>query len=359
MKTFTLCTLTSLAICLPLGALGASGDLEREFAIGPGGSLVLEADAGYVEVTTWNEPRVRVVVQNPDNMELEFEESGNRLLVTAEIEGRWSGRRAGFRFQVPAQFNLDLETSGGSIEISDLEGDIDAETSGGSITIGNISNGSVNADTAGGSITIGDVSGDVNADTAGGSITVGQVGGDAELDTAGGSIRAGYVNGTLEADTAGGSIRVEGGQLGVIASTAGGSITVQRSGGPVQAETAGGSISLGKVSGAIRASTSGGSISAELTSLDAGVSGQVDLETAGGDLELTLPATHQASIDASIEVSRRARGDYRIYTDFPLTIQGEDDREVTAEGDINGGGDRIRLRTVNGDIRITRGNPNL
>ncbi|MBT8146605.1 MAG: hypothetical protein KJN90_07105, partial [Gammaproteobacteria bacterium] len=72
------------------------------------------------------------------------------------------------------------------------------------------------------------------------------------------------------------------------------------------------------------------------------------------DIELRIPADHAATVDARIEVSRRARGDYRIYTDFPLSITGQDDREVLGRGDINGGGDRIRIETSNGDIRIMR-----
>ena len=348
--------LTLLTFSLPSAISAATGDLEREFNVGPGGTLVLEADSGSVEVRTWDQPRVHMTVRGADNFEFEFDEQPNRITVIAESTSFFS-RRTGFVFRVPVEFNLDLETMGGSIQVSDLTGNVTVETLGGSITIGNIGNGRVMAETAGGSITIGDVNGDAQAETAGGSITIGQVNGSAELETAGGSIRAGFVTGTISAETAGGSIRLDGAEMGVIASTAGGSITVQRSGGPINAETAGGSITLGPARGAIQASTSGGSVAAELVSLAAGVNGQVEMETAGGDLELKLPADHQASIDASIEVSRRSRGDYRIYTDFPLVISGEDGREVVATGHINGGGDRIRLRTHNGDIRIIRTPP--
>ena len=48
----------------------------------------------------------------------------------------------------------------------------------------------------------------------------------------------------------------------------------------------------------------------------------------------------------------RVGGDYRIYSDFPLVIKGENSNRITGRGDINGGGDLIKLRTMNGDIHI-------
>ena len=138
------------------------------------------------------------------------------------------------------------------------------------------------------------------------------------------------------------------------ADTSGGNITVTQSNGPVRADTSGGNISLGPILGYIEADTSGGSIEAELGNVASGEDAHVDLDSSGGDIELRIPAGHSADVTARIEVSRRSRGDYRIYTDFPLAISGEDDREVIGRGEINGGGDRINIETNNGDIRILR-----
>jgi len=76
------------------------------------------------------------------------------------------------------------------------------------------------------------------------------------------------------------------------------------------------------------------------------------VSTAGGDVTLRLPSNHSADINAQLDVSRRARGDYRIYTDFPLSIQEDDDGDITGSGEINGGGDRIDIETTNSDINI-------
>jgi len=58
-------------------------------------------------------------------------------------------------------------------------------------------------------------------------------------------------------------------------------------------------------------------------------------------------------VDAVLEVSRRGRGDYRIYTDFPLVIE-EDESNIIGRGDINGGGEMVSIRTQNSDINIVR-----
>jgi DUF4097 and DUF4098 domain-containing protein YvlB len=138
----------------------------------------------------------------------------------------------------------------------------------------------------------------------------------------------------------------------IVADTSGGNITITQSNGPVIADTSGGNIRLGPIQGYIEADTSGGSIEAELGNIARGEDAQISLSSSGGDIELRIPASHSADVSATIEVSRRARGDYRIYTDFPLTISGQDGRVILGSGEINGGGDPINIETNNGDIRI-------
>ena len=337
-------------------ALAAEDDLLQEFTVQPGGTLFIDSPSGSIEVSPWDQNVVRVEVRNSRSFDVEFDQNGNNVHVEVDTEGGFRFRRSniGFEVQVPREFNLDLDTGGGSIEVGDVSGDIMADTSGGSISVGNVASGNVSADTSGGSINIGNVGGDVYADTAGGSIRVGETQGSSELDTSGGSIRSGWVWGPLEADTAGGSIRLAGSDQELLAETAGGSITVERSNGPVEVSTAGGSIDIGPVAGPVKAHTSGGSIELVMAAADAGVSSEVELETSGGDIVISIPAAISATVDAQLRVSRRNRGDYGIFTDFPLTIQDDDNGRILGRGDINGGGDRIELRTVNSDIQILR-----
>lgn len=383
--TDTVTLLFALFLFLPVYAQ----DIEQVFDVQPGGRLNILSDAGPITVRTWEQSQVRVRVINPQAYDVSIDQSGNEIRVVADDDRGRS--RIRFEAQVPREFNLELDTGGGAIEVDDLLGNVYADTSGGSITVGRVENGDVvadtsggrieirevvngdvsadtsggrieignvigdvEADTSGGNISIGDVDGNVNADTSGGRISVGAVTGNVSLDTSGGSIEAGYAGGRMTAETSGGNITLEGSDRLLIADTSGGTIRVQRSGGPVEVDTSGGNIYLGPINGYIEADTSGGSIQAELGIIEPGQDAHIDLDSSGGDIELLIPADHGATVSARIEVSRRSRGDYRIYTDFPLAISGQDEREVLGQGDINGGGDRIRIETSNGDIRISR-----
>ena len=389
---------SALALLLALSAshitLAASADsFDEEFDVASGGTLILNSDAGAIDVDTWDSNRVRVRIRNAGDFEVTMEQQVNDVIVIAEAERRggifgFGGRsNISFNVTVPSDYNVDLDTgggaisvapingdvradtsggrieigrvvgdviadtSGGRIEIDDVDGDVSADTSGGSITIGNVT-GDANADTSGGRIEIGDVGGSIYADNSGGNITVGRSGGSVELDTSGGTIRADWAEGELVADTSGGNIYLAGSETRVEADTSGGNIEVERSGGEVIADTSGGSITIRQAVGPIRADTAGGRIDAELASYSGSRNAAVELETAGGDVTIRIPSNHRASIVADLEVSRRGRGDYRIYTDFPLTINEDDDGNIIGRGDINGGGDRIYLETTNSDIHI-------
>ena len=373
-------------------ATAADSDIEREFQVDAGGKLIIESDAGPIDVEAWDNNAVRVLASDTDGFTVEFSQSGDTVRVKAQANrgGLFSRMRSNIRFSVmvPQEFDVELDTGGGAISVSDLAGNVSADTSGGRIEIGNITGGKVVADTSGGRIQIGDVDGDVEADTSGGAIEIGNVtgwvvadtsggsilignvqgdmsadtsggnikvgqgGGKVELDTSGGTIRAAYAQGPVNADTSGGNIFLEGSATSIEADTSGGNIVIERSIGKVTADTSGGSITISQSTGPITADTAGGKINVEVISLDGGRSEPIDLETAGGDITLRLPSTIAATIQADLEVSRRGRGDYRIYTDFPLSIREDDDGNIVGSGDINGGGARISLETTNSDIHI-------
>ena len=349
-------------------------------------------------------------------IEVRIEKSGKDITVTGRTPWRRRRRSSSLSFEVtvPLKYNIRLETEGGSISIADLEGNVNADTEGGSIKVGLIENGDVDVRTAGGSIKIVEIrNGNGIANTAGGSIKVGDVSGNLSVKTSGGSIRFGKITGTAYGRTSGGSIKVEesgkdldistsGGSISVNrakgpikvstsggsisigdtdgdvyaktaggsihigeaggevrAETAGGSISVEGSKGPVMVETAGGSIEVLNARGFIEAETAGGDIEAEMIVSDKNTDTHVDLETAGGDITLYLPGDLAATFDIELEITRRAWRDYKIYSDFPLTISDDDDgwrgdKIIVGKGDINGGGDRIRISTTNGDIRIKK-----
>jgi DUF4097 and DUF4098 domain-containing protein YvlB len=72
----------------------------------------------------------------------------------------------------------------------------------------------------------------------------------------------------------------------------------------------------------------------------------MSFKTTNGGIKLSLPATVRASLTA-----RTTNGS--IHTDFPIQVQGKLSR-TRLDGDINGGGGEIEIRTTNGGIRITK-----
>ncbi len=215
-------------------------------------------------------------------------------------------RQMDFIITVPRQFNLDLTTEGGHMEIGDIDGTLRAQTSGGHLIMGNIG-GPVYAHTAGGHIELAGAKGNVELHTAGGHIQCGDVNGDVDARTAGGSISLKKVSGKVEAHTAGGSIEVEAGDA-------------------VQAKTAGGSIRA-KITGQPKSDSY--------------------FETVGGGITVDLPAEIRATLDA-----RGGGYSGKIHSDFPLTMETSSDREM--KGTINGGGPAIVIRDHVGSIQINK-----
>lgn len=321
-------TLLSAATAIPqpsptIGSQQAT--IDRGLDVGAGGTLDVSASFGSIEVTTDASSRVevRVVREVRDRYEddterilsehqVEVTQSGNNVAVTAMVSDdardRWRDEydgtplRVRFEISVPRSYNVDLETRGGNIEVSDLDGEVRTET-------------------AGGNLTFGDIDGTVWAHTAGGNIQLESSSGSAEIRTSGGNITIGEVEGTVDAETSGGSIHIS------------------RAGGEVRAETAGGNVTIDDVAGTVDARTSGGNVAATITAQPAG---GCRLETSAGTVTVTLTAGIGFDVDAETSVGG-------VSTDF--SVDGRVSRNAL-QGTINGGGPELRLRTSAGSIRI-------
>ena len=278
---------------------------------------------------------------------------------------------------VPHKYSLEVTTQGGNIDTEDIDGPATLHTSGGNISAGTVSS-MARFETGGGHVTVKDVSGDFYATTGGGHITAGAIAGNATLHTAGGHIRVISIGGTAKLDTgAGGNISVEksgpmliadtrGGQIEVgeaagqiRARTGGGGIRVVRSSGPTNLESGGGSIYLTQVNSAVRASTNVGGITAWLGN-EGKLPGECDLHSADGDIVVYIPKQLPVTVDAAIQLG----DDHRLVVDpaFGLKVSYDDvangSRIARASGELNGGGEVLRLRTVSGNIRLVLSDAN-
>ncbi len=295
--------------------------IEKNFKVEKGGTLYLDSDKGSVEVRSHAGEEVEVLVfleadvrskeqaqEWFDRFDIHFEHRGKDV----EIIGEWLERRSHrrnrllvhYEIQVPEEYNLDVRTAGGGIEVTDLIGEVELKTSGGGISIG-------------------EIDGRVRAETSGGGISLQRSTGEAYIHTSGGGIRLGEIGGSLDAKTSGGSISVDGVN------------------GDLKARSSGGGLRLRNVNGNLTAKTSGGSILAELLKQ---IDAPMDLHTSGGGITLEVPPDFRADIDASTSGGR-------VYSDLPLTVRGTFGKS-SLRGEINGGGKLVSLRSSGGNIEI-------
>ena len=227
------------------------------FDVELGGKLTIQTDAGSIRIDTHDEPTIelKVKIENEgDEFSYRHELSNGNLSIFGEIDRKQNwlrNLRVEFNLVVPKNYNIELDTSGGSLSIEDITGQIDAKTSGGSINIGNIV-GDVKLHTSGGSITTDTVTGNLNAHTSGGSIKISidkQLTEDAKLITSGGSITAYLMSDIqldIQASTSGGRVKSEFDIDGIVKK-----ISVKGSingGGPkLTLKTSGGSIRIKEI----------------------------------------------------------------------------------------------------------------
>lgn len=312
-----------LGLLLPLVLQAQEERSDKSFTVQPGGWLDLRADFGSVDVRSWQKDEVKVEVVKRvegrsrrsvkelfEDYEIRYSQTARGVSIIAEMHGgsRWwhsnDGLQVEFHITVPQKYNLDLNTSGGSISVDDLLGEARVKTSGGSLDLGRIE-GPVNANTSGGSITLRQSKGNLIAHTSGGSIDVGEVDGEVDVETSGGSI------------------------------------TVDGASGNLRAHTSGGGVSLRNLRGNVDASTSGGSMEAELLSP---LTAPCEMSTSGGGILVYLTKEVKADVDA-----RSSGGD--VHCDMPITVQGSFG-EGKLQGKLNGGGPLLTLRTSGGGIEL-------
>jgi DUF4097 and DUF4098 domain-containing protein YvlB len=320
-----------------------------------------------------------------------------------------------YQANVPTQFNANIETSGGDVEASDLEGTVELSTSGGDVKVnslkgtvdvstsgGNIVgrtlDGSVQFKTAGGDVELFDSKqGPFELKTAGGDIKIQRIIGAADAATAGGDVNARDVTGDLDLRTSGGSIMLQsvkgqnhsastsggdveardvegnvdlktsGGQVSAIrvkgnvyGRTSGGDMEVEAITGTTDITTSGGSLRITDIGGKLTGQTSGGDVSARVIK-GGELAGPIRLSTSGGRVSIELPSDIKASVYAEIRVESNY-DDYTIHSDFSsIKVEANGDkaersrnRLITASGDINGGGLMIELKTAQSDIYIEK-----
>jgi DUF4097 and DUF4098 domain-containing protein YvlB len=198
---------------------------------------------------------------------------------------------------------------------------------------------------------IGDVSGRVRILTHSGEIVVGSAGAGADVKTLGGDIRIGPVKGDLAAQTLAGDVRASSVSGAARVETSGGNIRIGRVDGGLHARTGGGDIVVPVVVGAVAATTAGGDVRIAVASRE--LKNGVTIQSGGGDVTLTLPSDFRGDFD--LTVTEADPSETSIRSDFPEISISRREGTVRGTGAVNGGGEKVRVQTTSGTIRLRRG----
>ena len=124
--------------------------------------------------------------------------------------------------------------------------------------------------------------------------------------------------------------------------TVNGRINVEDVEGKISLKTTNGAIEATDLRGAVKVNTVNGSVNVDLVEIHEDES--LTLSTVNGSINLNLPSNVRANVNASCVNGH-------VDTDFPLTISGKYTGKKI-RGEINGGGARLYLKTVNGSINL-------
>jgi hypothetical protein len=284
--------------------------VEKIFTVQPGGQLKVETQGGDIRIETVAGSNVVKVVAKEkiranseaeadlilQKLALTIEQQADGVSATATYEkgssnfhfGSWPPVQVDFTVIVPANYNVELKTSGGDVTVGDLMGRVLAKTSGGDITLGKIS----------------------------------------------GDIRAG---------TSGGNVRLAEGLAGVKLGTSGGDIRVGRVVGPTDLETSGGDIDIKSVENTLEAATSGGDVSAGFSGA---LKGDCKLSTSGGRVRVSVDKSAGFDLDAATS------GGGVDAAGLTITIEKGGAGRSRLAGKVNGGGPVLKLRSSGGDIDV-------
>lgn len=236
MVTRTCRLLVILAVWLPASAsLAAQTSFDKRLNAPPGGHLTLDTDVGSVVIVgrDTHEVVIHADISDSDHMDISAEQNSSGVTVTGRVTPfswlSWLDFRSmhvRFTIDVPRDYPVQIQTSGGSIDVGQLTAAVDGKTSGGGIRLRDVV-GSINVQTSGGGIRAERVNGPTELRTSGGSIDIVDSTGDLDVRTSGGSIDLESIEGRVKAATSGGSVHAEvRTNRGVFLTSSGGSVTL-------------------------------------------------------------------------------------------------------------------------------------
>ncbi len=381
MQSALLCALLAF-IAFPLAAV--ADRIERQVPVTSGGTFDVDLKTGGIlTIRGGGDGTAEVTVERDASdvaqTDVVIEPTSGGLRLVTRYLGNHTTYSSDLRIEVrlPQRFNVHLHSAGGAIHLEGLEGDFKGVSLGGKLELTEL-RGSADLKTLGGDIDVSHsyLSGKVS--TNGGNVVVDHVGGGLQAHSLGGQV-TNHDNGSAGPAAAGGGsgsgdpvvMSSMGGQLEVEAApngadlkTMGGKVHVRQADKFVKAVTMGGDVVIDRVDRRVDATTMAGDVTVTVTG-DGAVAGShaVRLSSNSGALRLTVPADLPVDIDVELYYTRDSRRDYHVHSDFPLKIEesadwdtshGSPRKLIHATGRQGAATQRIELRTINGDVYITR-----
>ena len=376
-----------VACVLFLTVASAEDKGSREFKVGSGGLLNIDLDAGG-SVSIRGTGGSSIIVDyssdcSPD-CETYFEETASGLKISNRFVGRGRNQSSNvhLEIQLPSMYDVKLQTKGGEFSIDGVDGTFTGKTMGGALTLHDV-RGEAKLTTMGGKIKLTDSELDGSLKTMGGEVWFENVIGNVKGSSMGGDVRYKNVQrrdgglasppriddierieeisiDTVQVSTMGGSIEVEDALEGADVHTMGGNIEISNAQRFVRAKTMGGDIRIDSVDGWIQAITMSGDIEVQMV----GNGGDVLLSSYSGDIELCVPSRFGMQLDLEVAFTRNSRKEFEIIAPGELSQSVSPDwdydhgtprKYLRRSGSVNGGGNTVKIETINGDITVKEG----
>jgi DUF4097 and DUF4098 domain-containing protein YvlB len=382
------CLCLSIVLMFAASLLHAASETDGktyEYDTSPGQTIYFDLKSGGgVSIQGWDESTAEVTyVQRGEGhahtVQIHPERGG--LIITSDAEiHEGTTRDLEFKVRVPREYNVNFESMGGSLTISNLDGKFTGRTMGGGLTLREV-DGTVKLTTMGGAIQVIGADLDGKLSTMGGTVYMKDVIGDLEAESMGGNVRYENVRGrdgklrapggslegmetkTVTISTMGGDIEVDEAPAGAWVNTMGGDIDVENAREFVKASTMGGGIAITVTDGWVDASTMAGDVDVKIAGgLGEGDQG-VSLSSYCGDISLALPGDLPMDLDLTISYTKNSSQDFKIISDFDLEIEHSKDwdysngsprRRIHGTGTTGSGKYPIVIKTINGNIRLMK-----
>lgn len=383
--TFVAALIVAAAVSQEATANETTGN--REFRAAAGGKLTLRLETGAgVKIAGTGGSSVSVSYKlscSPD-CEITFDQSGSDLVVATRFAGKNRSQNADcdLDIRVPSRFDVDLDSMGGGLAIDGVKGTFTGETKGGEITLHDV-DGDAKLRTMGGEISVTDSTLDGSVHTMGGAVHFENVVGNVNGSSMGGDVRYKNVrrtdgkfasparsgdsplskeitSDTVQVSTMGGEIEAGDAPEGADLMTMGGDINVKSARRFVRAKTMGGDIEIGSVDGWVQATTMGGNIDVTVT----GAGGDVSLSSMSGKIVLHVPPGFGMNLDLEIAFTKNSLKEYAINAPGSASAtvtpewdygQGSPRKYIRKSGAVNGGGHKVTVKTINGNITVVEG----